>query len=177
MQYTNTEKIKIIEPSLEYKDSFLRALEEYKSEGKELDEGIADTGNDFASFVQYLNDESKGLNIKPGRVPQTTYWIVDEDGYAGRVSVRHELNENLLKVGGHIGYGVIPSKRGRGYGKRALELILPKARELGLKKVLLTCDSTNTPSKKIIEACGGILENEVPGEEGKPSKLRYWINL
>jgi predicted acetyltransferase len=168
---------KIVEPSIEYKDSFLSALEEYKREGKDLDEGLADPGNDFESFVQHFKDESKGINMKEGRVPQTTFWIVDEDGYAGRISIRHKLNDNLLKLGGHIGYGVIPSKRGRGYGKRALELVLPKARELGLKKVLLTCNATNIASKKIIEGGGGVLENEVPTEEGKPNKLRYWIDL
>lgn len=167
----------IAEPSLELEESFLSALKEYQAEGKTLDEGIQDPGNNFAGFVQHLKDESKGVNLKPGRVPQTTYWIVDKDGYAGKIAIRHELNDHLLKVGGHIGYGVIPSKRGRGYGKKALELVLPKARAMGLKKVLLTCDSTNVASRKIIESQGGIFENEVPGEDGKPSKLRFWINL
>ncbi len=170
-------KCEIIEPSIELQESFLSALAEYTSEKKPLDEGVADPGNDFAGFVQHLKDDSRGINMKPGRVPQTTYWIVDRDGYAGRVSIRHELNENLLRIGGHIGYGIRPSKRGLGYGNKALELVLPKARALGLKRVLLTCDSTNVASKKIIEANGGIFENEVIGEEGKPSKLRYWIEL
>lgn len=164
-------------PDIRYEESYVRALEEYKNKGISLDEGIKDFEGDFSEFVKSLKDESQGVNIKPGRVPQTTFWIIDKDGYAGKVSIRHELNENLLKVGGHIGYGVIPSKRGMGYGTKALELALPKARSLGLDKVLLTCDSTNAGSRKIIEANGGVLENEVPGEDGKPNKLRFWIDL
>ena len=82
-----------------------------------------------------------------------------------------------MKEGGNIGYGIIPSKRGLGYGTKALKLTLEKAKELGLKKVLLTCNSTNIGSKKVIEANGGLLENEILGEEGKPNKLRYWIEL
>ena len=133
--------------------------------------------SDFAKFVQGFKDESLSINMRPGRVPQTTYWMIDAGGYAGRISIRHVLNENLLKLGGHIGYSVRPTKRGLGYGKTALRIVLPKAKALGITKALLTCDATNIASKKIIEGNGGVLENEVPGEAGKPNKLRYWITL
>ncbi len=167
----------IQEPSVKYKDSYLSALEEFRKEGTELDESEEETKNDFPNLIKHLKDESQGVNIQSDYVPQTTYWVIDKDGYAGRVSLRHKLNENLLKVGGHIGYAIRPSKRKLGYGEKALALILPKARDLGLEKVLLTCDSTNMGSRKIIEANGGVLENEVPGENGEPSKLRFWIKL
>lgn len=171
------EVCEITEPSMELKNSFLDALEEYKSEGRAPDKGAVNPGSDFAKFIQSLKDESLGINMKEGRVPQTTYWITNKDGYAGEVSIRHELNKNLFTVGGHIGFEVRPSKRGKGYGNKALELILPKARALGLEKVLLTCDSNNTASKKIIENNGGVFENEVPGGGDGATKLRYWIDL
>jgi predicted acetyltransferase len=181
MEKVRQEQIKtnceISEPSIDLKDSYLAALREYQEQGIKFDEAMVAPDADFAKFVQHFKDESQGLNITPGRVPQTTYWITDKDGYAGRISIRHELTDALLKMGGNIGYGVIPSKRGLGYGNRALELALSKARTLGLKKVMLSCDSNNIGSKKIIEKNGGVLENEVPGENGKPSKLRYWITL
>lgn len=167
----------IQEPSVELKDSYLSALDEYKSAGIPLDNAVKEFTGDFDQYIKQIQGESQGKNMEPGYVPQTTYWITDKDGYAGRISIRHELNDFLLKSGGHIGYGIIPSKRGLHYGTKALELVLPKARAMGLKKVLLTCDSTNTGSKKIMEANGGILENEVPGENGEVSKLRYWIEL
>ncbi len=165
-------------PSVEYRDSYLAALKEYTSTGQPFDEGIRDPGKDFNfnNLLQDLKDESKGPTSN-NQVPQTTLWIVDKGGYAGRVSLRHPLNADLLRRGGNIWYGVIPSKRDRGYAKKALELILPKARALGLTKVLLTCDSTNIPSRKIIEENGGVLENEVANGEGKPNILRFWIEL
>lgn len=181
METINPEQIKmnceVSEPSVDFKDSYLAALKEYEDKGMKFDEAMRAPDADFAAFVQRIKDESNTTNVAPGRVPQTTFWITDKDGYAGRISIRHELTEGLLKMGGNIGYGVIPSKRGLGYGSKALELALVKARALGLKKVLLTCDSTNTGSKKIIERNGGILENEVVGENGEPSKMRYWIEL
>ena len=167
----------ITEPSIELKDSYLAALDEFQKEGLNLHRDITEIASDFPKYIKYLEDDSKGLTGDPSRVPQTTYWIVDKDGYAGRVSIRHELNDKLLRWGGHIGYEVRPTKRRLGYGEKALRLALPKARAMGLKRVMISCDSTNIGSKKIIEANGGVLENEVPGEDGGPTKLRYWVDL
>ena len=171
------ESLKLVVPSVVYKESYLEALEEYHAEGRNLELDPVALEKDFVSFIQKFSDETEGKSLKPGLVPQTTYWIVDAGGYAGRISVRHALTESLMKTGGHIGYDLRPSKRRGGYASKALREVLPKVRELGITKALITCDSTNIPSKKIIEGVGGVLENEVPGEEGKPSKLRYWVTL
>jgi predicted acetyltransferase len=181
MEEINMEQKKMIptisEPDVIYKESYLKALKEYHQEGRYLEYDEKKLESNFSDFVKKLKENSIGLNLKPGYVPQTVYWVVDQEGFAGRVLLRHELNEHLLKIGGHIGDDIRPSKRGRGYGTEALKLVLPKARAMGLKKVLLTCDSTNIGSRKIIKANGGILENEVLGENGEPSKLRFWIEL
>lgn len=95
----------------------------------------------------------------------------------GRLAIRHSLNDFLLKIGGHIGYGVVPQFRRMGYAKKMLELALPIAKELGVTKVLLTCDDNNLGSIKTIEANGGQLENTVASGDGKPLKRRYWIDL
>ena len=97
--------------------------------------------------------------------------------FIGRVSIRHALTEHLLAVGGLIGYDIRPSKRGQGYGNKILELALPKAKELGISRVLITCDVTNAASRKIIEKNGGILENQVPNPETGVDKLRYWVDV
>lgn len=67
--------------------------------------------------------------------------------------------------------------RGRGYGTQILQLVLPKLKDMGISRVLLTCNKTNEASRKIIERAGGALENEIEMGEGKPSKLRYWITF
>lgn len=163
-------------PSLEYKESYLEAVLEFQSEGRYTDLQVDALEKNFQSYITKLEQESAGEQLAPGRVPQTVYWLIDEGQYIGRLSIRHELNEYLLQVGGHIGYDIRPSMRGCGYGTKQLELGLEKARQLGLEKVLLTCDNTNIASRKIIESQGGILENEVEVEGGVP-KLRFWIHL
>jgi len=95
----------------------------------------------------------------------------------GRVTLRHQLTEWLLKAGGHIGYDIRPSKRRIGYDSQILALVLPKARELGLTRVLVTCDETNIGSMKIIEANGGELEHVLEIAAGQPRVLRCWIDL
>ena len=156
-------------PSLKYKESFLAVFDEYP-DGKIVDNFSQSklTGN-FEQFLESLKNESEGKNLSEGYVPQTVYWLVDGDRFIGRVGIRHILNDKLLKEGGHIGYSIRPSERKKGYGTLALKLALPKAREIGIEKALLTCNFDNLASKKIIEKNGGILENQIE------NKLRFWV--
>jgi predicted acetyltransferase len=89
--------------------------------------------------------------------------------------VRHELNEFLLRAGGHIGYGIRPSARGRGLATWALRSVLPQASALGLEKVLVTCGDGNLASARVIEKAGGVLEDVRHTELGLTR--RYWITL
>ena len=93
----------------------------------------------------------------------------------GAVNIRHDLNDYLLKYGGHIGDGIRPSERRKGYATEMIRLALEECRELGLTRVLMTCDKNNIGSAKSIIRNGGILENEVLGEGS--IKQRYWIAL
>ncbi|HEX9131349.1 MAG TPA: GNAT family N-acetyltransferase [Ktedonobacteraceae bacterium] len=130
--------------------------------------------DDFSSFVQGLRDQKDRTKLKPGRVPSSDFWLIDNNEFIGRLSIRHEF---LLKMGGHIGYEIRPSKRKRGYGTEKLRLGLEKAKELGLRRVLVTCDEDNTGSKKIIEHNGGKFENAIEMEGDTVKKLRYWIDI
>jgi predicted acetyltransferase len=103
--------------------------------------------------------------------------LIDGHDFIGNVSVRHTLTAKLLQEGGHIGYDIRPAKRHMGYGTKILQLVLPEVKKIGITKALITCDETNTGSKKIIEANGGIFENSVTSAPDKPQKLRYWITL
>lgn len=169
--------MELVNPSIKYKTSYLQALKEYQAEGRHMEYDPKLLEKDFQSFVNMLIGFSEGKNLPAGYVPSTKYWLVDNGEFIGNVSIRHVLNDTLLKFGGHIGYDIRPSKRRMGYGKNILKLALPKAKELELGKVLITCDETNIGSRKIIETNGGILENELLIEEGKPKKRRYWITL
>ena len=105
----------------------------------------------------------------------TNWWVVEDDTYLGAIQLRHTLNDFLLEAGGHIGYGIRPSARRRGYAAWALGAVLPEARALRLDRVLLTCDPDNTASARTIERHGGVLEDERDTEVGR--KRRYWITL
>jgi predicted acetyltransferase len=110
-------------------------------------------------------------------VQQTTWWLVEGDTYLGRISIRHALNDSLLFEGGNIGYDIRPSARGKGLGTLQLALALPKAREIGLTRALLTCDWDNVRSARVIEANGGVFQDEVPVPGKTRINRRYWIDL
>jgi predicted acetyltransferase len=133
---------------------------------------------DFKGFVKFLRSQSKGQNLPhPFWVPQTVYWFVQGQHFIGMLCLRHKLDAQLRKEGGHIGYEIAEKFRGKGYGNHILRLGLKKAASLGIKKALLTCDVTNSKSKKIIEKNGGIFEGTTKMKKGSADKLRYWIKI
>lgn len=125
--------------------------------------------------VEHLTAQADPATELPeGRVHCSYFWITDGDGadreVVGFLALRHSLNEWLLNEGGHIGYGVRPSRRRRGYASRALELALGEAAALGIDRALVTCDDDNEGSRGTIERCGGVYEDTRNG------KLRYWLD-
>ena len=167
----------LTEPSVAYRDSFIQSVHEFQNVGRQLQYDLNCLTSDFGAFVQKLRDQKDRAKLKPGIVPGSYFWLINDNEFIGRLSLRYELNENLLKVGGHIGYEIRPSKRRQGYGTKILRLGLEKARELGLHRVLVTCDEDNIGSKKIIERNGGMLENAIEIEGDPVKKLRYWIDV
>ncbi len=171
-------------PSREYKDSFIEAVREFQADRGHVSADtwyqkllISELETDFDSFVAHERSHAQGENLPEGYVAQSDFWLIDEGEFIGRVKIRHRLNEHLERIGGHIGYDIRPSRRRQGYGSNILKLALPKAKELGISRVLLTCNATNEPSRKIIEKNGGVLENREPNPETGVDKLRYWISI
>lgn len=133
--------------------------------------------SNFKQMVQSLLDNEKGVNLAEGWVPDSTYWLVNHDRrIVGAVNIRHQLTERLLNSGGHIGYGIRPSDRRKGYATKLLALSLEKAKELGLNKVLVVCDKTNLGSLKVIVNNGGTPDSDFIEDNGNTIK-RFWINL
>ena len=121
-------------------------------------------GMSFGRYLEVLDEQQRGVDLASDHVPATFLFAFVGERIVGRVTIRHTLNEALARVGGHIGYVVVPEFRGRGYATVLLRLALGIARDtLGLDRVLVTCDDDNVGSIRTIERNGGTLENVVAG--------------
>ena len=175
----------LVRPSVTYRDSYIAALREHQAQGRFLDNRHIDNdvgalARDFASFVQVLLGADIPERVKPGFVPETFLWMIEEgtNELVGRSSIRHELSDApSMRDIGHIGYDIRPSRQGRGYGKAILGLTLEEAKKTGMERVLVTCDSNNMRSKTIIEHWRGTFERAVPLAGRDYTRLRYWIDL
>jgi len=171
----SNETTRLIEPTLSLKDDFYSLAEEFLAEG---DQRYREAIGDFERFIQLCSDEAVGRNLAPGRVPQSIFWLVrDGQRILACSRLRHTLNTFLEQVGGHIGYDVRPSERRRGYGTQIPRMTLDKARDLGLKHVLVTADSPNVASWRIIEKNGGVLHGEELSQHTGQLLRKYWIEL
>lgn len=164
-------------PSTHYKESYVQALREFQQEGYYTNYNLERIDEDFDRYIQHIYAQEERDKTAPDRVPNADFWLIDNDEFIGRLSMRYKLNDHLLQVGGNIGYEIRPSKRRSGYGKELLRLGLIQAKQDGLQRALVTCDEDNIGSKKIIEHNGGHFENAVHVEGSLQKKLRYWFDL
>lgn len=170
--------VKLIKLTKEYKNELIEMIDEWQIDQKTNHTNqspYAIFKNSYDDFDYYLQN----LEVKESEtlVPDSTFFLLDLDTnkLIGAVNIRHYLNEYLLKCGGHIGDGIRPSFRNKGYGTEMIRLALDKCRQLGIDKVLIVCNKNNIGSKKTIIKNGGIKENEVL-EDGNIYE-RYWITL
>lgn len=171
----------LITPTTALHGSWLEARDEWGRGVHQAGTGLhagadVDSAEGFAAWVAALRrhaDES----VPPGegRVHATYWWIVQDDRYLGAISLRHRLNDALLRAGGHIGYGLRPSARGHGLAAWALGAVLSRAAERGIDSVLITCADDNPASARTIERRGGVLEDVRDTELGRTR--RYWVSV
>ncbi len=169
--------MRLVYPSEKYLNSYAEAVKEY-AENNVTTYFFDDPQS--VDVVKKYKDYRHGKNMKPGYVPQTTFWLVDGNEFVGEIGIRHTLNDSLKIRGGHIGYGIRCSRWGKGYGTKMLKLALKKAKAMRLDKVLITCNIDNYASARVIEKNGGILQDIVVANNqlGVPTQTkRYWINL
>ncbi|MBN1148967.1 MAG: GNAT family N-acetyltransferase [Anaerolineales bacterium] len=171
------ERLALVEPTLELRDEFVKLVEEFHAAGEYYSHHGTAKRN-FSLFLYEVESMAKGRNMPPGIVPMTTYWLV-EDGtmVLGESRLRHNLTPSLRVEGGHIGYAIRPSVRNKGYGAQILALTLLKARALGLESVMVTCDTDNLPSARIIEKNGGVLSGQAVSPYSARQVSQYWIQL
>ncbi len=168
------QNISLIEPTEEWKTEFLAMAQELQAAG---DERYKSALENFPVYLEQVLDCARGIKLNTDRVPENEFWLVDDGKVVARSKLRHRLNPALEDEGGHIGYGVRPSERQKGYGTLILKLTLEKAKDLGLDKVLLTCDTDNIASAKIIEKNGGKLAEQAVSNKNSKQISRYWIEI
>ena len=170
-------KIKLLKPTELWKDAILDYKAEFVANGERI-HGSALLG-DYDSFDEWYSDVVKNNceeAVADGWVPSTTLLAVDEnDRLVGFIDIRHRLNDYLAEFGGHIGYSVRKSERRKGYATQMLTQALEVAEQLGIDKVLLTCEKDNIASAATMVKCGALLENEV--YEDDTLIQRYWIKV
>ena len=162
----------------QYKEAYLLSLKQIEL-GNIKKHDLMFMNPDEKDVVQTFKDNRDQSKLPSYYVPSYDYFAVDDGKFIGVVHIRIRLTDNLLKFGGHIGYGTNPKYWNMGYGKKILKLVLEQYKDLiEENKILITCDDDNIGSYKIIEANGGILENKVENEEDGEIFLtrRYWIN-
>lgn len=175
---TMDSEVLLVKPTVKLKNEYLSFYQEWKETGENMVPWvISKDPSDFAGMVQSLLDAEKGDNLPANWVPDSTYWLVNQNNRViGAVNIRHSLTEKLLQTGGHIGYGIRPSERRKGYATKLLALSLEKVMELGITKVLVTCDENNIGSAKTILNNGGIEDSSFAEEDGNIVR-RFWIEI
>jgi len=170
------DNFRLVEPQLELQEEYLSFYQEWKESGEDMVPWvISKDPSNFQRMLKSLFDSELGIGLPESMVPDSTFWLVDNDNRVlGAVNIRHQLTEHLYNAGGHIGYGIRPSERRKGYATLLLKLSLIEAKKLGIYDVLVVCDSRNIGSEKTIINNGGIPDKDYIENDGNVIK-RYWI--
>lgn len=169
-----TARLRLRPYNLQDEAAALAAHEVMKEDGSRLllewEEGM-----DWDQWLQRVSDYRRGLSLSVGLVPATQL-VADVGGViVGSTRIRYSLNKELARLGGHIGYGVLPAHRRRGYATEILRQGLVIAHSQGVARVLVTCLDDNVGSACVIERCGGLLEDVIDLEDGSRRLRRYWF--
>ena len=174
-------KLYLVKPDLMYYKQYNDMMTEWCADHTQiapwfLDAPFSDI-EEYARFIRMLDDCEHGITDKKFAAT-TSYFVINEESVLiGAASLRHYLTPEGYRTWGHIGYGIRPGERRKGYAVQTLRLMLEQAREKKIYKVLIGVHEGNTGSWKTVEKCGGILENTVYAENDPEPIRRYWIDL
>lgn len=179
------ERFYLEEPSLKRKDAAIDYINEHIDYGSNINGvgGLDRILNEGGSYEEWLEkvtkEQSKKYAESIGKVPANTYFTIRESDnkIIGMVNIRHYLNDYLRKFGGHIGYGIRPTERRKGYNKVNLYLGLKCLKEHGVKEAFLDCEKNNPASSKTMIALGGKLKREYYSNYTKSIVQDYLIDI
>jgi len=165
-------------PTIEDKEKWIDYIKEFREDDINATPLGCNENIDYENWIIRVQNSHKGIDLEEGRVPSSNYFVMDENRIVGTLSIRHNINTDFLsRIGGHIGYGVRPSERRKGYATIILNLALEKCDELGLENVLVTCKEDNIASAKTIENNCGILKEVIFDSQENCNFKKYWINV
>ena len=172
------DRLYLVKPCPELEKEIWQYRQEYMDFGETRINGSCGLArfDDFGKWLRLATSIEKDALSKDGVHASTFFSVRESDRkIIGSVQLRHTLTEGLRQHGGHIGYGIRPTERRKGYGTAQLLLILEEARRMQLPGVMVMCDRANVASSRTILRCGGILScaNEYDGV----AQEIYWIAL
>ncbi len=161
-------------PNISHKSRYLEMVEEWKAFEIPTSPWALFLGGSFESF---LDITTTYVTANPKWINSTLFFFMDDETILGAIQIRHQIDHPNTSPegawGGHIGYGLRPSARGKGLAREMLKLWLQEAHNLGIEKVLISAYEDNIASWKTIESCGGVFFKTLP-KERRILKL-YWI--
>ena len=172
--------LRLIKLTKEYKNELIGMIDEWRADQEQNHTDCSPWAifrNDCHDFDYYL-EHLENKSTTGGWVPDSVFFLMDDERnrLLGAVNIRHYLTDALLKDGGHIGDGIRPSERRKGYATKMIHLALGECRKLGIDRVLMICNKDNIGSARSIIRNGGVLENEITSSDGSVLQ-RYWIQL
>ena len=171
---------KLIRPTINYASRIAEYRQEFLDKGDTMDGcGSLRTLNNPFDYIKKCEEYENIETLPTDKVLATQFLFVREkdDKIIGMIQIRHYFNDYLSKYGGHIGYSIRPSERRKGYSKIMLKSALIFCREIGLKRVLITCIDKNIASEHTIISNGGVYESTIFEPFESVKLKRYWINL
>lgn len=175
-------EIILVKPTKEYEKEMFDYKEEHikHGENKIHASSLWDKMSDYNEWLELLEKQSSPETLNNDWTVHTNFIGVrkSDNKIVGMIDIRHELTNDFLRnYAGHIGYGVRPTERRKGYATQMLSQALEYCKNnLKLEKVMISCDKENEGSRRTIVNAGGKLEKEYIYKNNENVQV-YWIEL
>lgn len=116
---------------------------------------------DFDNALETMIAQSKGEKLPEGYVPQTVYYLWDDDNIVGTFHFRHYLCQSLIEGSGHVGYYIAPEYRSKGYASQGLKLLIDEIRDdVQEDEIYLRVNRDNLVSLRVMLNNGGYIHHQ-----------------